>query len=188
MEIIIYMIIVLMTSLGLAKFESRFKRDEDEVKDGESIHWFKLAVGDRIVLPIVGMIIGNAKDLEAVYGYRLPERFLEKNLTGAIVSFNSEIPNGDWPFTKALITQQSLITDIVDILHGIAYDDGKITKLVSMEDVSQKTGEGTEADPEVDHYLEQWVPKEPTLVIVDHKDMAGTRTKYSGVGGQSSLD
>ena len=100
---------------GLAKYEPRFTRPENE-ETGESIHWFKVAVNDKLVVPISVALVGNAKDLFEVFGFRMPERFLKANGLGMVVSFENEIPNGEWPYQKCLITQQSLIYDLVDIM------------------------------------------------------------------------
>jgi len=171
MEIIIMLIGALMMMGGLAKYQPRFTRPENE-ETGESIHWFKVAVNDKLVVPISVMLIGNAQDLFKVFGYRMPERFLKANGLGAVVSFENEIPNGDWPYKMCLITQQALIYDLVDLMVE--------SKGIVIKDMSQKSGKGTKGDPEVVHHLDQYQPKDPVSVQIEHKDMAGSRTKYVG--------
>jgi len=176
-ENIIISIVLMMVGLVMAakKKAPRFARAENEI-DGELIHWFKVEVGGVLSAKVRHLIIGTSQDLEAVFGYRMPERFLKDNRMGAVVSFDSEIPNGDWPFQKALLTQSTLIWDLVEILqkNGSEWQDG-----------SQMTGKGTKADPEVNHELDIYSNEDAPSVRITHSKSSGSRTRYEAKEVQS---
>jgi len=176
-EILLLIMALIMVGV-MAKYERRFTRPENE-STGEQIHWFKVAVNDKLVVPITTAIVGNAEALEKVFNYRMPERFVKDNLLGMVVGFAVEIPNGEWPYQKALITQQSLIYDLMDELS----DAG-----CKVSDVSQHIGKGTKADPEVLYLLEQYVAEDKVTVEIGHESKAGSRTKYHAKGVSHTLD
>ena len=172
MEIIIMLIGALIMVNGMAKYQPQFGRPENE-ETGESIHWFKVKVSDKVVVAVQTALVGNAQDLFSVFGYRMPERFVEANGLGMVVEFAKEIPNGDWPFKTCLITQQSLIYDLIDIMVE--------QKGIKIVDASQLSGKGTKASPEISHKFDSFILDGSVGIEISHKSMAGSRTKYVGL-------
>lgn len=186
---IIGVLILLLVGVLMSKKGPSFAPSKDE-NVGSHITWFKLDKGEKLFVTIESLLFGHAEDFVAVMGYHLPDRHIAENKLGALVTFVSEIPNGDFPYRQAYITQQTLVNGLLDFIHGIGDDltQAKWMKEVGYDDASQITGKGTKASPEVVHDFDSFAPKDGFTLSIHHVNGSGTRSSYKIDGGQTKLE